>query len=476
MKIVFPYDGYEHLGIGYLAAMAMQAGHRVELAPLPFRDSIRGRKRISDAAVRDAASAILHRRPDVALFSLNSFTAAAHRAVASALRQRGVKTLAGGPHAVAEPLRTIESGAFDGLVVGEAEEVFNHALEHLATPSAAPPPWLYTEEHREAVRAPLPDLERVPVAEKSLFYEVAPFEAEDYKIITSRGCPFRCIFCGHSSAAGRAPLRRRSIDSVLSELSAARKRFHPSSVYFLDDVFTLDHRWLKELLLRYRQQVGLPFHAITHPQFFNDDVAALLSEAGCFGIRLGVQSLTPHVQRFLGRVETPAQVVDAIAAARRHRLRVEVDHMVNVPCESLEEAREGIAVYNENRPDSIKVYWLVPLPGTAWFSKARESGSLNDDAAEQIRDGAGLGAHSYFFRARAADSERRWLGIHALLSYVPILPRRLVRLLLALRADRFLRIPSFLFLVGLPRLLTLLRGGDPVGKAHLERLLRRSFP
>ena len=475
MKIVFPCDGYEHLGIGYLAAVAMQAGHDVALAPLPFGDAIAGRRRNGRAAIKEAAAAILAMGPDAAAFSLNSFTAGACGEVADELRRNGVKTIGGGPHVTAEPLLTMQSGAYDAVVSGEAEDVFLEALDFILTPAGACPAWLQTVDHPVATRPPLPSIDRIPVAEKRLFYDIAPFESEDYKIITSRGCPFRCIFCGHSSKAGGTGFRRRSIDSILAELSEAKGRFHPSSVYFLDDVFTLDAAWLKRFLAQYRQQIGMPFHAITHPHLFGDETASLLADAGCFGIRLGVQSLTPHVQQFLGRVETKDQVTHAITAAQRHGLRVEVDHMVGVPCESLDEAREGVAVYNEVRPDAIKVYWLVPLPGTAWFSQAAESGALAPETAERIRNGSGLGEHSYLFRARSSPAERAWLGIHAMLSYLPLLPRRLVRVLLRLRADRFLRISSFLFLVGIPRILLMARGGDPVGRAHLKRILRRCF-
>ena len=248
MKIAIAYDGYEHLGLGYLAAMAQQQGHHVELIPLDLGDYIRGRKPLTDRRVRRAAARVATARPDVAAFSLNSFSAADYSEVARALRPLGIRTLAGGPHATAEPRLTIGSGAFDGVVSHEAESVFVEAAEHLVAGRGSCPAWLYTQEHLDASPPPLPDVDHVPIPQKELFYRHAPFEAKDYKIITSRGCPFRCIFCGHSQNDSERRVRRRSVDRVVEELRLAKQRFHPSSIYFLDDVFTLHSEWLNEFL------------------------------------------------------------------------------------------------------------------------------------------------------------------------------------------------------------------------------------
>jgi len=472
VRIVFPYDGYEHIGIGSLAAVALSRGHDVSFLHVDAGDYIRGLRRPGLRRVRENASAIAALRPDVVAFSLNSFSAGEYMRLAAAVREREIATLAGGPHATAEPSLTLEGGGFTGLVCGEAEDVFADAVEHAAAGLGHVPPWLWTREHDATVLPTLPDLNSLPFPEKERFYRIAPMESRDYKIITSRGCAFRCTFCaGGSGRSSR--VRRRSVDNVLGELRWAKSRFNPATVYFLDDNFSLDPAWLNDLLRAYSREIGLPFHAILHPSCCDDAVAHMLAEGGCFKVRLGVQSLTPRVKRLIGRCEPNEQVARAITAARDAGLRVEIDHMVNLPDESLEDAREGISWYNDHRPDAIKVYWLTPLPGTAWFDEARARGTLSERSAGAIRRGTGFGRHSYLFYAAKEFYDRRWLGIHALLVFLPHLPRRGVTLLVRLRADRLLRIPSFVLLVGVARLLTILRGGDRVGETHIVRLWRR---
>jgi anaerobic magnesium-protoporphyrin IX monomethyl ester cyclase len=470
MRIVFPYDGYEHLGIGYLGAITRCHGHTVELVPVQIGDYIRGYRRFSDRTLGQSVDAVKSARPDVVAFSLNSFQADPFIRLARALRAQGMRTIAGGPHATAEPETTINSGAFDGLIVREAEAVLDDAVKYVVHRRGPQPMWLSTADRPALIPPPLSDLDALPFPAKELFYEHAPYEAKDYKIIASRGCPFHCVFCAHAPVPGQPPYRKRGIDNIIGELIQARARFHPSTVYFLDDVFTVDRDWLLALMDAYRKRVGMPFHAISHPAHFTPEIADALYHAGCFKIRLGVQSLTPHVKRELGRMEDNTQVAESIAAARRAGMRVETDHMVNIPMETLEEARKEILFYNSHRPDAIKVYWLTPLPGTSWFSLLQKERRLSARMIEEIRQGRGFGTHSYLFHARKEYSDSRWLGIHFLLTFLPFLPRFLVRFLVLIHFDRAIRIPSFLVVVGLSRLLTVMRGGDMVGEGHLRRL------
>jgi radical SAM superfamily enzyme YgiQ (UPF0313 family) len=203
---------------------------------------------------------------------------------------------------------------------------------------------------------------------------------------------------------------------------------------------------------------------------FDDEKAYLLRQAGCYAMRIGVQTLTERIRKKMGRPENSDIVSQAISAAKKANLRVEIDHMVNIPGETLEEARRAVNFYNQNRPDAIKVYWLTPLPGSLWFEKAKCEGLLSPEEENLMRQGRGYGEHSYLFMKKGrADS--CWIGIHLLLAYLPILPFFLMRILVRIRADRFLRIPSFLVAVGIPRAFQIIKGWDRVGEGHLKKKL-----
>ncbi len=118
----------------------------------------------------------------------------------------------------------------------------------------------------------------------------------DYQIMTQRGCPFSCSFCVESRYqemfGKKSSLRRRSVDVVLEELVKVKETFSPTPamIWFWDDVFTLNPRWLDEFLPRYKEEVGLPFWCYTYPTTHNLELLKKLKEAGCNSITMGIQS------------------------------------------------------------------------------------------------------------------------------------------------------------------------------------------
>lgn len=475
MRIIFPYDGYEHLGIGYLASILREAGHQVILMPLQFGDYISGYKTLKLKQILHMRNLLLARKPDVVAFSLTSPLAGSMIEVAREVREFGIKTIAGGPHASAEPEITVKSGAFDALIVGEAEEILGCMIKAMFQDSHVSLPWMYTPYQKATQFPPFPDINKLPFPAKDLFYKNHPYLAKDYQVIGSRGCPYNCVFCSDAHRKGGPSYRKRNQELLISELIWAKQNFSPQSVYFLDDIFTLDKKWLVEFLKIYKKEVQLPFHAISHPQHFDEHIAHLMHEAGCFALRIGVQTLTPHVRKSLDRNEKTDDVIRAIKAAKQARIRVEIDHMIDLPNETLEEARHAVAFYNNYRPDSVKVYWLMPLPGSRWFDMAQGRGRLSEEKANKMKQGKGYGIHSYLF-AQNGYSDPRWLGIHTLLVYLTNTPKFLIRLLLRLKADRYLRpLSLFVLTVGMSRLLHVFRGWDKVGESHLKRLWNRLF-
>ena len=468
MKIVFPYDGYESLGIGYLAAISMQHGHEVDLHPLKFGDYIRGYSQQSIKNIEKEKNAILQLKPDIVAFSLNSFMAGSLIKLALSIKQSGIKTIAGGPHCTAEPALTAETNAFDAVIAGEADGAFLSSIESICKDNYTLP-WFFTPENKTADYVCADDIHTLPFPAKKLFYNINSYESKDYKIITSRGCPYNCIFCAHSNPKIKFKYRRRSIDNIIEELIKAKQDFGIKSVYFLDDVFTINENWVKDFMTIYKQKINLPFHAISHPSNINEEIISLLKEGGCSALRLGVQTTTERIKSRIGRTEDNQKVIDAINNLKNKSIKVEIDHIVNLPGESLQEARESIRFYNNTRPDSIKVYWLIPLPGTKLFNQSIEQNLITKEQAFNIKTGNAFGRHSYLFYNKSFNSSK-WLGIHFILSYLPILPKAIVSFLIRLKADRFLRIPSFLCIVGIPRFLNMPGKWDMVGKEHLKRI------
>ncbi len=138
----------------------------------------------------------------------------------------------------------------------------------------------------------------------------------EYPIMTQRGCPFSCSFCIESKYQDmfgkKSSLRRRDIQLVLDELHWAKKNLKIDTVLFYDDVFTVNPRWLKEFLPRYKEEIGLPFWCYTYPTTHDRATLEMLKDAGLKSITMGIQSGSSRMlSDYLNRPTERQRIIDA---------------------------------------------------------------------------------------------------------------------------------------------------------------------
>src|SRR5690606_9350442 len=97
------------------------------------------------------------------------------------------------------------------------------------------------------LRPLIDDLDDLPWADKSIFYDVVPAFEREYYVISRRGCPYRCSFCEYSIFPKQypdgKPVRRRSVEHLIAELEHFKRRGVMRKVFFWDAIFTLDLQW-----------------------------------------------------------------------------------------------------------------------------------------------------------------------------------------------------------------------------------------
>ena len=217
----------------------------------------------------------------------------------------------GGVGATVEPERAIKNA--DLVCVGEGEEVLREVARKLdakAPINDIAGTWFKTKtgditKHPQRASMPLDSI-AIPVYDPKYYVQItgrlfnynpvhllAPEFQQSYPIMTQRGCPFSCSFCIESfyqdTFGKKNSLKRRNVQIVLDELHIAKTQGY-KGISFFDDVFTVNPRWLKEFLPRYKEEIGLPFWCYTYPTTHNPEVLKMLKDAGCTAITMGIQS------------------------------------------------------------------------------------------------------------------------------------------------------------------------------------------
>jgi radical SAM superfamily enzyme YgiQ (UPF0313 family) len=499
MNVTLVYRGRylvrEALDLETLSAVLRRAGHDVTFVYDPdtfgitdnvFQIPMLARLFASD---KRTIRRIVRAQPDVIIFSVLSSTYAWCREIAEAIKRETTAPIVFlGLHPSLVPERVMRDPCVDYTIVGEAEEVVNPLIEAIGTGGdVAEVGNLWYRKNGEVFqthRADLVDLDALPLPDKDLF---APFASHrySYSAMVSRGCPYNCSFCEETCSKklyGGKYFRRKSVDTVMRELVAGKKRYRFREVIFKDSYLSGNKPWLRELMDRYRSDIGVPFKCFCTISSFDDETAQLLKEAGCYSIEFGLQTWNEGVRRdILNRRETSEDALRAFECCDRQRLRYDVDHMFNLPGETEEDHILGAGTYKQlRRLGRIKVHFLVYYPTADILEQAVAAGELPDDAPQQLADGE----ESDFYKQSSGDKQTKKLvaGYAALYKVLPLLPTWMVRRFVKRGRVRYLRwIPSMC--MALLQAANAVRCGDLRFVAYLKtypmkvfRTLQRAAP
>ncbi len=405
---------------------------------------------------RDVVRAVLELQPDVVAFSLTTGAYPFMKAVGTRLRENYYDKiiLCGGPHATFHP-DVIHDPYLDALCRGEGDEAmleFLQACQNGKPTEHIPNLWVKKNGklHTNDVRPLVADLDQLPFYDRSLYksYDLYTRPGRELLyhqvVMTGRGCPKACSFCFNKTynaiyLGKGAVIRRRSVSHIIQELKLLKQSDAPSFIRIDDDSFTLAPKhWLEEFCAAYGSEIAIPFSCNSPPEALNDETVKQLKRAGCFAVKMGLESGDDDIRnRLLNKNVSEKNIVDAARLLRKYRLRFETYNMVGNPGESLSMALQTYALNRRIKPDFALCTLLNPYPGTDIHQICKDLGYLG-----QHPDFADA-QYSYFTDSSLALPDQAALINLQKLLYVALvlrMPENLLRFLVRLPLTRIYRL------------------------------------
>lgn len=364
------------LGIGYIASIVSELGHETSTLSLNM-------KALADC-VRDEA-------PDILAFGTTTGFHRKYSEVAKRLKEAtGVLTIMGGAHPTFFPEVMEENPWLDYAMRGEAETAFPQFLEALEgrRPIEEVGNLIYRENERILENRILPlveDLDTIPFPRRNLL----PGENKKAVFcITGRGCPYDCSYCFNQSyrqmyrGLGKY-CRRRSVGNVIDELKELQES-NPElqMIIFQDDIFILDHDWVREFCLEYRSGIALPFHCHLRADLVTDEIMGLLAEAGCISVKMALETASTRLRKeVLNRNLSTGQLLDACRIVKQNGIMLVTQNILGIPTGTLEDDMDTLRLNYEAQPDFAFATLMQPYPRTRICEFSMEQGLLGDDAS-----------------------------------------------------------------------------------------------
>jgi anaerobic magnesium-protoporphyrin IX monomethyl ester cyclase len=199
-------------------------------------------------------------------------------------------------------------------------------------------------------------------------------------VITSRGCPYRCVFCASTAFWNR--IRFHSAEYVVAEIKEIRERYHTPHVYFWDDLFVANVKRVEQIvqLLQHEPTLhGLKYSLTCRANLATDELARLLKEMNAVEVMLGLESMAPRTLKYLKPHVTVEQNRNAVETFHRHGLNVTGFFVIGSPEETGAEIEQTLEYVRTAPLYRAETYLLTPLPGTPVWEYAVERRLLDPE-------------------------------------------------------------------------------------------------
>ncbi|OAN49300.1 hypothetical protein A6A04_04070 [Paramagnetospirillum marisnigri] len=293
----------------------------------------------------------------------------------------------GGPHAGCYPKETVEGCSADYLVVGDGEDVLLGMVQDLqAERPVADHPGLWRRLPNGSAQAPseamavVKDLTKIPAPNRLLLpYKrySSVLTPTDYEttMVTSRGCPYKCVFCKMDVQKVYA----RTAEQVVDEF-ADIAALGITDVQVYDDTFTWGHQRAKDICQGIIDRgIKVNWAIRDRVNRVTPDLYKLLKEAGCYRVHFGVETGSQRILDLSGKAITFEQVDKAMVTAREIGMTVMAYFMFGFISETREDALKTIAYANKLDPDYAVFVVLIPYPGTAVYREGMAKGIIPTD-------------------------------------------------------------------------------------------------
>ncbi|MBF0320986.1 MAG: radical SAM protein [Nitrospirae bacterium] len=352
------YAVQEPLNLGFLASHLLANGIGVTI--------------IDELAGQDVARELGLYKPDIAGITATTPMAADAYRVAAMCKEMGIFTVMGGVHASVMPDEALKH--VDVVVKGEGETALLDIIRdgigngiisrpYIKNIDTIPPPARHLLQMDFYVRSK----SRIP---HSYLYFV-PEGAKTASVLTSRGCPYSCIYC-HNTWRGM-PTRYNSPERVISEIAGIKKEYGVETIFFIEDNLFVNKKRLRTICeLMIEGNVDVLWGGNSRVDNLDRESIALAQRAGCRQITFGFESGSQRVLDLLKKKTTVAQNKLAIELCNEAGIIPQGTFIVGSPGETLEDVRLTMKFIEDSGIESAGVCIATPYPGTQLWDYAIE--------------------------------------------------------------------------------------------------------
>lgn len=369
------------LGICYIAAVLEKNNITVNILDAD----------ILDLTFEQIIDEITKMTPKILLISILTTTYEAVIQLATQLKTKSplLKIIVGGPHLATNPETTLENTCFDAGIIGEAEystlELVQRLLKNQDYQDVK---GIIYRKNNNLIKTPprelIQNLDELPMPAYHLLPDINAYHPQIHSyrytpvigMITSRGCPYRCIFCDQGVFGKR--FRFLSAQNIAQQIQELQKRYGIKEVTFFDDVFTLNKKRIYDFCNEIeKRKIKITWSCLTRADHVDKEMLQQMKNAGCWLIAMGIESGNQEILDFIKKDVKLEKIKEATAWAHEAGIKVRGFFQIGHPKETEKSIEDTI-----NFAKSLKIYSAeftisTPFKGTELYEIAQQYGSFD---------------------------------------------------------------------------------------------------
>lgn len=190
------------------------------------------------------------------------------------------------------------------------------------------------------------------------------------QMISSRGCQFSCRFCDRT-VFGRK-IRFMSSGRVIEEMKQLYDKYKVESIYFEDDLFTLNKRRVLDFCMIMKKELpGKKWGANARVETVDFEMLSQMKQAGCTELNFGIESGSQRILDFLGKGIKVDQIKKTFGWVNELEMNGGMYLIIGIPGEKQSDIDMTKKLILELEPKSITLSFLTPIPGTEVFEMTK---------------------------------------------------------------------------------------------------------
>ena len=278
-----------------------------------------------------------------------------------------IKVVMGGPHPTIRPEEVLDNKNVDAVLKGEGESIFPTLVSDLSNGANQ-----YIYEQSELIKNI--NTIKFPARDKLLDH----YSPNGYgHIISARGCPYGCTYCG-SVCIWHRTIRFRNLDNIMEEIKEVRDKYGTTDFTFWDETFTVNKKRINEFCDKIKP-LNVNWRCDTRIDVIDKKLLLKMIDSGLHHISIGVESGNQETLDFIKKGITVEQIKKAAKILNETGVYWKAYLMIGFPNETEQHILDTLNIIYEIKPKRACLSIFTPYPGTELFDYCIANNIITND-------------------------------------------------------------------------------------------------